>query len=378
MIKSNTKVAMSFQRYMKKCSIAVLAGDGIGKEVIPVCCELLHQVTESYDSFSLEFVNLEAGAECYQRTGVSLPEETMSACYSADAILLGAMGMPDIRYPDGTEISPQLDLRFQMDLYAGVRPVKPLRGLPLPLRNDSDKDIDFVLIRESTEGLFASHGKGKVIDDKVATDTMEITRGVSEKLFNFGFNLAKQRKQQGYPGQLTCVDKANVFASMAFFRKIYDEVGANFPEIEKAYMYVDAAALNMVKQPWNMDVLVTENMFGDILSDLGAGIMGGMGMAPSADIGDNNAVFQPCHGSAPDIAGQGKANPVAAILSAAMMLEWLGRRHDIEDMILASNRIQQSVEGIFVDGDLIPFELGGAAGLNDVCKAIYKMMEADC
>jgi len=361
---------------MKKFDIAVLAGDGIGLEVTPLCCALLDQIASDYDSFAFNHQHLDAGAGCYQRTGVALPDETLQSSRSADAILLGAMGLPSVRYQDGTEISPQLDLRFDMNLYAGVRPVKPLPGLPLPLANRDQRNIDFVLIRESTEGLFASHGKGKIYDDAYATDTMKITRAVSERLFDFSFRLTESRKGKGHVGRLTCVDKANVFASMAFFRKMFDEASGHFPAIEKDYMYVDAAALNMVKQPWNMDVLVTENMFGDILSDLGAGLMGGMGMAPSADIGDHNAVFQPCHGSAPDIVGQGKANPTAMLLSGAMMLEWLGDRHGIADMNEAARRLNEAVETAFAGGRLLPTELGGDAGTEAIHAAVLGAFES--
>ena len=357
---------------MTTFDIAVLAGDGIGQEVTPLCCTLLEQLAVDYDSFSLNFQRLDAGAGCYQRTGDALPTETLQQSRHADAILLGAMGLPSVRYPDGTEIAPQLDLRFDMQLYAGVRPVKPFAGLPLPLANRARNQIDFVLIRESTEGLFASHGKGKVYEDTSATDTMEITRAVSERLFDFSFRLAEGRKRKGYRGQLTCVDKANVFASMAFFRKIFDEIGVQHRDIDKRYMYVDAAALNMVTQPWNLDVLVTENMFGDILSDLGAGLMGGMGMAPSADIGDDHAVFQPCHGSAPDIAGRGKANPTAMILSGAMMLDWLGDRHGLKDLNHAAERINAAVENAFSNGALLPIELGGDAGTSQIYRAVVE------
>ena len=261
----------------KRFNIAVLAGDGIGPEVMPLCTDLLASLSNDYDTFAFDYQHLEAGAACYQACGEALPQETLDASRTADAILLGAMGLPSVRYPDGTEIAPQLDLRFDMNLYAGVRPVKPNPHLPLPLANRDKRPIDFVLIRESTEGLFASHGKGEVHDDQWATDTMKITRGVSERLFDFSFNLATERKQTGFPGVVTCVDKANVFASMAFFRKIFEEVGKGHDQIGMETMYVDAAALNMVRQPWLLDVLVTENMFGDILSDLGAGLMGGNG-----------------------------------------------------------------------------------------------------
>lgn len=360
---------------MKKFSIAVLPGDGVGLEVMPHCCELLEQVARHYGSFSFDNNWMEAGAMCYQKTGEALPQQVIQGCRDADAILLGAMGLPSVRYPDGTEIAPQLDLRFDMNLYAGVRPVKPMKHLPLPLRNLEQRPIDFVLIRESTEGLFASHGKGVVHEDQYATDTMKITRAVSERLFDFSFKLARRRKQKGFTGCLTCVDKANVFSSMAFFRKIFDQIGDSYNDIEKQYMYVDAAALNMVKQPWKMDVLVTENMFGDILSDLGAGLMGGMGMAPSADIGDTNAVFQPCHGSAPDIAGQGKANPTAMLLSGAMMLDWLGEQHELQDMMAAAEMIETAVENAFISARLLPYELGGDAGTQTVYAAVVGELE---
>jgi len=360
---------------MKNVSVAVLPGDGIGIEVSAVCCELLKQFSDGASEYSLEFLHLEAGAGCYQRTGEALPAEVLEPCRSADAILLGAMGLPSVRYPDGTEIAPQLDLRFAFDLYAGVRPVKPLKGLPLPLSNRQQKPINFVLVRESTEGLFASHGKGKVVDDREAFDTMKITRAVSETLFDFSFKLARERAQNGYRGKLTCVDKANVFASMAFFRKIYDEVGWGFSDVEKEHMYVDAAALNMVKQPWDMDVLVTENMFGDILSDLGAGLMGGMGMAPSADIGDNHAVFQPCHGTAPDIVGQRKANPTAMLLSGAMMLDWLGKKCNLPTMIEDGRKLEAAVEAAYVNRGLLPYELGGDSGTEAIFAAVMRALE---
>jgi 3-isopropylmalate dehydrogenase len=232
-------------------------------------------------------------------------------------------------------------------------------------------DIDFVLIRESTEGLFASRGKGVVIDDREARDTLVITRDVSERLFNFSFELALSRRGQGRPGLVTCVDKANVFTSFAFFRKIFDECAARNPDIAADRAYVDATALHMLKRPWTFDVLVTENMFGDILSDLAAGLCGGMGFAPSADIGDRHAVFQPCHGTAPDIAGQGKANPIAAILSGAMMVEWLGQRHKCEEAVRAGSLVRNAVDAALAHG-IRPFEVGGADGTGAIAQAVLE------
>jgi 3-isopropylmalate dehydrogenase len=354
--------------------IAVLPGDGIGPEVMAPCLEVLAAAERLVGGFSLSSTTYPAGAGHYRDHGEALPKTTLDACRQADAILLAAMGLPSVRYPDGTEVSPQIDLRFQLGLYAGVRPVRSMAGLPQVLADTRAANLDFVLVRESTEGLFATRGKGAVVNDLVAIETMVITRDVSERLFDFCFKLARQRKARGSPGRVTCVDKANVFAAFAFFRRIFDERGARFPEIEKAYAYVDATALDMVRRPWTMDVLVTENMFGDILSDLGAGLMGGMGMAPSADIGDHHAVFQPCHGTAPDIVGQGKANPTAMFLSGAMMLEWLAGMHQSLSARRAAGLIEAAVSKAYVERELKPCELGGADGTEAITTAVVEAM----
>jgi 3-isopropylmalate dehydrogenase len=251
-----------------------------------------------------------------------------------------------------------------------VRPVKTYPGAPQPLRDERAADIDLVLIRESTEGLFASRGKGVVEDDAVARDTMVITRAACERLFNFAFRLATRRKRDGRPGRVTCVDKSNVFTSMAFFRKIFDERARQFADIDAGHHYVDATALDLVRRPWEFDVLVMENMFGDILSDLTASLVGGMGIAPSADIGDGHAVFQPAHGSAPDIAGQGIANPMAMILSAAMMLEWLGQRHDVPACAEAAAAIDAAVARTLADAAALPADLGGKDDTATITRAI--------
>ena len=280
------------------------------------------------------------------------------------------MGLPSVRYPDGTEIAPQLDLRMDLGLYAGVRPVRTIPGLPTVLSDPRAGNLDFVLIRESTEGLFASRAKGTVVNDVCATETLVITRKVSERLFDFGFKLAQSRKRRGLPGKLTLVDKANVFRSFAWARTIFTERAAAFPGIAHDFAYVDATALDMVRRPWTFDVMVTENMFGDILSDLGAGLMGGMGMAPSADIGDENAVFQPCHGTAPDIVGQGKANPTAMFLSAAMMLDWLGDRHGEPKLNDGARMIEDAVSKAYLQHKLKPFEQGGSSGTRQITDAV--------
>ena len=199
---------------------------------------------------------------------------------------------------------------------------------------------------------------------------MRITRATTEKLHRFGFRLAERRKQKGGQGRLTCVDKANVFASMAFFRKIYDEVSKDFPEAQKDYAYVDAMALNLIRAPWDYDVLVMENMFGDILSDLAGGLVGGMGMAACAEIGDEVGLFQPAHGSAPDIMGQDKANPLAAILSGAMMLDYLAEQSGDEAYGDAAAAIEDAVQKGFEANMIRPMEFGGDMGTRAVTQEV--------
>ena len=350
--------------------IAVFEGDGIGPEIMAPTSAILHALSANSDAYSLALTPHPAGAAHYAQTGESLPKASLQAAGASDAILLSAMGLPDVRYADGTEISPQIDLRKAFGLFAGVRPVRVEAGGLSPLKIPHGRSIDFVLIRESTEGLFHSQGVGTVTPD-AAEETLRITRDVSEKLFAFAFRLARDRKAQGRgPGRVTCVDKANVFRAFAFFRQIFDEQARAFPDIVADHAYVDATALWMVQKPWDFDVMVTENMFGDILSDLGAGLMGGLGVAPSADIGLEQAVFQPCHGSAPDIAGQGKANPMAMILSAAMMLEWLGLRHDIPAMADDGARLRQAVEAVIARGEILTADLGGGASTDQVADAV--------
>ncbi len=349
--------------------IAVLPGDGIGPEVIDATVPILEKLARNAP-YALSFTSHAAGALHYKSTGDALPAATLAAARAADAILFGAMGWPEIRYRDGTEIAPQLDLRVELDLYAGVRPARAIPGIALPLADARARDIDLVVVRESTEGLFASRGKGEMVGDSEARDTMVITRRGSERVHDFAFRLARRRKQRGRPGRVTCVDKANVFRSMAFFRRIFDERASMFPDIEARHNYIDATALDLIRKPWTFDVLVTENMFGDILSDLTAALVGGMGMAPSADIGDRHALFQPCHGSAPDIAGAGKANPTATILSAALMLDWLAERANDDILGTAALRLERAVDAVFASGHIVPYEFGGRDGTNAIAAAV--------
>ena len=347
--------------------IAVLAGDGIGPEVMAPALEVLRRI-EAKSGLRFRFTEAPAGATNYLATGKSMPDSTIRLCEEADAILLGACGLPSVRYPDNTEIAPQIELRFIFDLYAGVRPARLIPGVPSPIVGADARGIDLVVIRESTEGLFASMGKGVVTHDD-ARETLLITRKTSERLFEFSFRLAERRKARGKPGSLTCVDKANVFKAFAFFRGIFDEIAKRHPDVKADRLYVDACSAMLVKRPWDFDVMVMENMFGDIVSDITASLIGGLGMAPSADIGDKHAVFQPCHGTAPDIMGQGKANPTGMVLSAAMMLDWLADKHGVESAAEAGERIERAVDQAYAGG-LKPMEFGGNNGTADITKAV--------
>jgi len=341
--------------------IAALGGDGIGPEVLAQGVRVLQAVAGP--DLGLTFEHAEVGAALYRRTGEDLPREVIDLCRSADAILFGAAGLPDIRFPDGTEIAPQVTLRFLLDLYAGVRPIVRFPGVPSPLALPPDRTIDYVVLRENTEGLFASRGGGAVVgprgDEAVVADTMVITRRGTARVARAAFELARRRARP--EPRVTCVDKANIFRSMAFFRRVVEDTGRDFPEVVCDATYVDAMSMYLVQQPWRYDVLVLENMFGDILSDLGAATVGGLGMAPSGDIGDRWAVFQPSHGTAPDIAGCGLANPIAMILSAAMLLDWLGERRGDAAARSAAASIHRAVGRALASPRGRTADIGGAA-----------------
>ena len=354
--------------------IVVLPGDGIGIEVMQACLAVLDAVEKRFGGFRLKYDEHPGGAQCYADTGTAFPDSSMRASQEADAILFGAMGLPHVRYPDGTEIAPQLDLRDVLDLYAGVRPIRAIPGAPLPLADPRASNIDFVIVREQTEGWFYGRLRPDAVPpatDEEAFDMGRITRAGSERLFEFAFALAARRKaRNGTKGRVTCVDKANVHRALALMNKVFWEVAAKHRQLGADHCYVDAMALNMIRRPWDYDVLATENQFGDILSDLGAGLIGGMGMAPSADIGDDHALFQPSHGSAPDIAGQGKANPTAMLLSAAMMLDWLGTRNRLPAMLEAAAQLEAAVDHVFAGRMVKPFEFGGTDGTTAVTRAV--------
>ena len=299
--------------------IALLPGDGIGPEVLEAAISVLECVESCLKGVRFRFEEFSVGAKQYLASGDPFPAAIFDGLREFDAIFLGAMGLPGVRWANGIEMTPQLDLRERLDLYCGLRPIYLFHSQDSPFRDRAQGSIDLLLVRESTEGLFSSRKSLLNLNADSVEDQLLVTRKGSERIIRAAFKQAMARRRH-----LTLVDKANVLPSMAFLRQVFDEIAPEFPEVETERLYVDAVALYLVQKPEAFDVLVTENMFGDILSDLAAGLVGGMGMAPSADLGDEYAVFQPSHGSAPDIAGKGVANPVAAILSAAMMLDWLG------------------------------------------------------
>lgn len=346
--------------------IAVLGGDGIGPEVTDQAVRLLQAAQSQLSDVGFEFTEYSVGVGEYQRNGDPLPEKAFDACRSSDAVLLGAMGLPNVRYPNGKEIAPQLDLRERLELFGGVRPIRLFHSSDTPLKGYEAGEIDFVLVRESTEGLFA--GRGAVLEPNAeqATDQMVITRRGAERVARLAFQIAEKRSRK-----VTLIDKANVLSSMVFFRQVFDEVAKEFPNCTAEHVYVDAAALFLVRDPKRFDVMVTENMFGDILSDLAAGLVGGMGMAPSGDIGETAAVFQPSHGSAPDIAGKGIANPIAMVLSAVMMLEWF----EHAETLRAAEALRGAVTDVLSDPSQRTPDMGGQMTTTSITDAIASAFE---
>jgi 3-isopropylmalate dehydrogenase len=335
---------------MKNFRIAILPGDGIGTEVIDATVKVLDVVSQ-IAGFTYSGETYAVGATEYLKNGVALPEAVLKKCAECDAILLGAMGLPDVRLPSGVELTPQIEIREKLDLYNGLRPIKLYHEKDTPLKGFGKGEIDIMLVRENTEGLFYERNKPVDLLASSATDLMHISRKGAERICRAAFEQARKRRKL-----VTLVDKANVLPSMAYLRNIFDQIAKEYSDVNTERQYIDAMALFLVQRPGDFDVVVTENMFGDILSDLLAGIVGGMGMAPSADIGDKYAVFQPSHGTAPSIAGQNIANPIATILSAAMMLEWLNTAESRQ----GADLIYGAVEIVFKDPENRTCDMGGS------------------
>lgn len=351
----------------------MIKGDGVGAAVTEAALAVVDAARGRTGGFLLDLQDLAGGAAYFAETGRDMAPGAEEAAGNADAIFLGAIGLPHIRHADGTEIAPHLRLRETLNLYAGVRPVKAYPNTPRRLADERAAGIDLVVLRESTEGLFfsaAAHGRDTIANDDEVRDILRITRKTTEKLHDFGFRLAEKRRARGGKGSVTCVDKANVFKSMALFRKIYDERAAAFPDIERRYNYVDAQALDLIRRPWDFDVMVMENMFGDIISDLAGGLVGGMGMAACAEIGDEAGLFQPAHGSAPDIMGQDRANPLAAILSGALMLDYMADTCNCAAMADAAKLIENAVHAGFAANRIRPMEFGGDMGTLAVTREV--------
>ena len=324
-------------------NIAIISGDGIGKEVMSGCEYLLDKLDLE---FSFEYG--EAGFECFNKNGTTLPEETIKIANKSDAVLFGAStstpGQP----------SPIINLRKALNVYANIRPIKSYKGV-----NCIRDDIDFVIVRENTEGLYSQVEYG---DENKMIAERHITRKASERISKAAFNLCIKRGES----KVTCVHKSNVLKKTdTVFKESFYNVAKNYPQIQTEDFYVDATAMYLITQPQKFDVIVSTNLFGDILSDESAGLVGGLGLAPSGNIGDHNGLFEPGHGSAPDIAGKYIANPCSMILSASMMLDYLGEWE-------ASNEIKKAVEKVIADCKIRTPDLGGDASTMDVTKAIVR------
>ena len=362
---------------MTSYRIAQLPGDGIGPECMNATRIVLDRMVADIPGLDLTFTSHHAGAQLYRETGETLPAAVLEDCIAADAVLLSAIGLPDVRHPDGTEVQPTMmvGLRRALNVHSAVRPVKLYPGAPCVLK-EIGPGIDFVVIRENLEGRFASSGGGSKVGNEVATDTMVVTRKGTTQVSDFAFRLSQRRNGRPSDGNkmVTCVDKANVFRSIAFFREVFFDVAKSYPEIHSDAVYVDAMSLYMVQNPWDFDVLVMENQFGDILSDLGAGLVGGLGLGPSAEIGDVHGLFQPSHGTARQLAGKNVANPLATILSAAMMLDWLGDKHNDNVCLEAGVALEAAVAELLRAGDVRTPDLGGTSSTTEVAEAVADLL----
>lgn len=351
--------------------VLVIPGDGIGREIVPATCGLIERAADRH-GLRLSFETRDAGAQAFLDSGMSITPQTRKLAAEADAILLGAIGLPDVRRADGTEIADEvvLDLRTDLDLFANVRPVRSWPRVAGPLNR---QDIDYTVVRENTEGLYLSHTGGVVLGKELVADTMIITRKGTERVVRHAFEIASASNGRPLDGKraVTCVDKANTLKGYVLFRSVFEDVASEFPDIVAECEHADAMTVRMVRRPESLNVLVCENMIGDILSDLAAATVGGLGLAPSANIGHRHGLFEPVHGSAPDIAGRGIANPLATILSGAMMLDWFGRRDPAA--LRAASSLRDAVETILKDG-VLTADLGGQASLADVIAAIEEQL----
>ena len=356
--------------------IVVLPGDGVGPEIIAEGLKVIRATMKAV-SLEAQFTELEIGAARYRRTGTAFGREDIEKVRKADAVYFGAVGLPDVRLPDGREVQSGYVYRQDLDLYANIRPVKLYKGVESPLKKAQEKGIDYVIFRENTEGLYTFGKGGFRIGKEAAVNPLIISRKGTERIVRAAFQMARRRKGAPDDGvkRVTCVDKSNVVEAYAFFEEVFHDVAKEFPDIQSEHYYTDAMTVLMVQKPWHFDVVVTENMFGDILSDLGAGTIGSLGLAPSAEVGDEHGLFQSIHGSAPDIAGKGIVNPVAAILSGAMMFDWLGMKHNDPKASEVGRRIEKAVEAVLAKGAVKTPDLGGKNTTRQMTEAIVMEIE---
>jgi len=300
--------------------IALLPGDGIGPEIIEQAVKVLESVGRKF-SHTFEFTEAPVGAVAIDRTGNPFPDETFKVCMDSAAVLFGAIGDPRYDNNPKAKVRPEqglLAMRKKLGLYANIRPVNTFKSLihKSPLRKDLVEGADFVVVRELTGGIYFGEPRGRSEDLLTAYDTCVYTREEVERIVKLGFEFAARRRKK-----LTMVDKANILATSRLWRETVQEMSPGYPDIEVDYMFVDNAAMQIIQWPKKFDVMVTENMFGDILSDEASVITGSLGLLPSASVGIHTSVFEPIHGSYPQATGKDIANPLATVLSAAMLLE---------------------------------------------------------
>ena len=352
---------------MKTYKIAVIAGDGIGPEVIAEAVKTLNAAAKLDGGFGFEFTEFPWGCEYYLKTGEMMPADGMETLKGFDAILLGAVGYPGV--PDHISLRELLlRIRHDFDEYINLRPVKLLRGAPCPLKDVTPEEIDMTFIRENSEGEYSGQGawlypntpREVVIQDGV------FSRKGCERVIRYAFELARKEKKT-----LTSVSKGNALNySMVFWDQIFREVGAEYPDVETHTLLVDAASMFMVKDPKRFGIVVTSNLFGDILTDLGAAIAGGMGLAAGANLNPERtfpSMFEPIHGSAPDIAGKGVANPLAAIWSASQLLDFLGYE-------AWGKKILDAIETLLVEKKSLTPDQGGTATTAQCGDALIRLL----
>ena len=345
---------------MSRWRIAVVPGDGIGPEVTEVALQVLDRVAEQ-GGLHLEFERYPFSADHYLETGVTLPDETLESWREFDAIFMGAFGDP--RVPDMRHAADiLLGTRFRLDLYANVRPVRCLVDRLCPLKDRTSRDIDLVVFRENTEGLYVGIGGQfkRGTDDEIAIQEDVNTRRGVERIIRMAFEYARRSGR----GKVLMSDKANVLTyGHDLWQRTFKRVAADFPDIQASHLYIDALAMQLIRKPADFEVIVTCNMFGDIITDLGAALQGGLGMAASGNIHPGRtSMFEPVHGSAPKYAGQDVANPMGAVLTAALMLEHLGAEE-------AAGRVESAVRNCLVAGKTTR-DLGGQLGTRAVGDAI--------